>query len=357
MIPPEPPTAMSTAPTAAPTAAVSTEFLRRLPKAELHLHIEGSLEPEQLFEMARRNGVALPYASVDALRAAYAFTNLQSFLDIYYAGASVLLTERDFHEMAMAYFARAAADGIVRAELFFDPQTHTARGVPMGTVIEGLARACRDARTQHGISADLILCFLRHLSEDDAFATLEAALPWRAHFIGVGLDSSERGHPPEKFARVFARCRELGLHLVAHAGEEGPPAYIETAIELLQVQRIDHGVRCTDSPALVQRLAALQMPLTVCPLSNVKLCVFPDLASHNLPALLAAGLKVTINSDDPAYFGGYLLENWRACFEALPLGRAEALLLARHSLEASFAPAAEKAAWLARLEALSHEPA
>ncbi len=339
-----------------PRNPVPTEFLRRLPKAELHLHIEGSLEPEQLFEMARRNGVALPYASVEALRAAYAFSDLQSFLDIYYAGASVLLVERDFHEMAMAYFARAAADGIVRAELFFDPQTHTARGVAMGAVIGGLAQACRDARAQFGISADLILCFLRHLSEDEAFATLEAALPWRAQFIGVGLDSSERGHPPEKFARVFARCRELGLHLVAHAGEEGPPAYIETAIERLQVERIDHGVRCTDSPALVQRLAELQLPLTVCPLSNVKLCVFPDLASHNLPALLAAGLKVTLNSDDPAYFGGYLLENWRACFEALPLTRADALTLARNSLQASFAPAAEKAAWLARLDALAREP-
>lgn len=337
-------------------ARIDTEFLRRLPKAELHLHIEGSLEPEQMFALARRNGVALPHASVEALRAAYAFTDLQSFLDIYYAGASVLLTEQDFHDMAMAYFARAAADGIVRAELFFDPQTHTARGVPMGAVIEGLARACRDAQRVHGISADLILCFLRHLSEDEAFATLEAALPWRGHFIGVGLDSSERGHPPEKFARVFARCRELGLHVVAHAGEEGPPSYIETAIDLLKVERIDHGVRCTDSPALVRRLATLQMPLTVCPLSNVKLCVFPDLASHNLPSLLAAGLKVTINSDDPAYFGGYLLENWRACFDVMPLDRADAVTLARNSLQASFAPAADKAAWLARLDAVVAEP-
>ncbi|MEY3272661.1 MAG: hypothetical protein RLZZ341_1562 [Pseudomonadota bacterium] len=333
----------------APTPALAA-FLRRLPKAELHLHIEGSLEPEQLFALAHRNGVPLAHASVEALRAAYAFTDLQSFLDIYYAGASVLRTELDFEELAMAYFARAAADGIVRAELFFDPQTHTARGVPMGAVIGGLARACRRAAAEHGISADLILCFLRHLSEAEALQTLDEALPWRQHFIGVGLDSSERGHPPEKFARVFARAAELGLHRVAHAGEEGPPAYIESALDVLGAERIDHGVRCTDSPALVQRLAAQGTPLTVCPLSNVKLCVFPDLASHNLPALLASGLKVTLNSDDPAYFGGYLLDNWLACFEALPLTPADAVRLARHSLEASFAPVAQRAAWLAQLE-------
>ncbi len=333
----------------APTPALAA-FLRRLPKAELHLHIEGSLEPEQLFALAHRNGVPLAHASVEALRAAYDFTDLQSFLDIYYAGASVLRTELDFEELAMAYFARAAADGIVRAELFFDPQTHTARGVPMGAVIGGLARACRRAAAEHGISADLILCFLRHLSEAEALQTLDEALPWRQHFIGVGLDSSERGHPPEKFARVFARAAELGLHRVAHAGEEGPPAYIESALDVLGAERIDHGVRCTDSPALVQRLAAQGTPLTVCPLSNVKLCVFPDLASHNLPALLASGLKVTLNSDDPAYFGGYLLDNWLACFEALPLTPADAVRLARHSLEASFAPVAQRAAWLAQLE-------
>ncbi|MCE2909607.1 MAG: adenosine deaminase [Burkholderiaceae bacterium] len=333
----------------APTPALAA-FLRRLPKAELHLHIEGSLEPEQLFALAHRNGVPLAHASVEALRAAYAFTDLQSFLDIYYAGASVLRTELDFEELAMAYFARAAADGIVRAELFFDPQTHTARGVPMGAVIGGLARACRRAAAEHGISADLILCFLRHLSEAEALQTLDEALPWRQHFIGVGLDSSERGHPPEKFARVFARAAELGLHRVAHAGEEGPPAYIESALDVLGAERIDHGVRCTDSPALVQRLAAQGTPLTVCPLSNVKLCVFPDLAAHNLPKLLASGLKVTLNSDDPAYFGGYLLDNWLACFEALPLTPADAVRLARHSLEASFAPVAQRAAWLTQLD-------
>jgi adenine deaminase len=330
--------------------AVAEAFLRSLPKAELHIHIEGALEPGLLFEMARRNGIDLPYASVEALRAAYAFTDLQSFLDVYYAGAAVLRTEVDFFDLAMAYFERAAADGVVRAELFFDPQTHTARGVAIGTVIEGLARACREAGARHGISADLILCFLRHLSEEEAFETLEQALPYRGRFIGVGLDSSERGHPPEKFARVFARAGELGLHRVAHAGEEGPPAYIESALDVLHAERIDHGVRCTESPALVRRLAAAGTPLTVCPLSNVKLCVFPDLASHNLPALLAAGLKVNLNSDDPAYFGGYLLDNWLGCFEALPLIRADAVTLARNSLEASFAPLAERQAWLARLD-------
>ncbi|MFO1252046.1 MAG: adenosine deaminase [Inhella sp.] len=332
----------------------SPEFLRALPKAELHLHIEGTLEPELIFQLAQRNGIALAYPSVEALRAAYAFTDLQSFLDIYYAGASVLIQAQDFEDMAYAYFERAAADGIVHAELFFDPQTHTERGVAMGTVIDGLTRAGVRAQQQLGISSALILCFLRHLSEDAAFETLEQALPYRQHFIGVGLDSSERGHPPEKFARVFARCRELGLHVVAHAGEEGPPAYIETALDVLKVERIDHGVRCSESPALVQRLAREQVPLTVCPLSNVKLCVFRQMSEHNLPALLAAGLKVTLNSDDPAYFGGYLLRNYEACFEVFPQwGRAEAIQLARNSLEASFASPAQKAQWLARLEAVA----
>jgi adenine deaminase len=328
-------------------------LLREMPKAELHIHIEGSLEPELIFALARRNGVALPYASVEALRAAYAFTDLQSFLDIYYAGAGVLLTEADFHDMAWAYFQRAAADHVVRAELFFDPQTHTGRGVPIGVVIDGLHRACLRAQAELGISAALILCFLRHLSEDAALATLDAALPYRDRFIGVGLDSSERGHPPEKFARVFQRCRALGLHVVAHAGEEGPPAYIETALDLLQVQRIDHGVRCTDAPALVARLARLQMPLTVCPLSNVKLCVFPTLAQHNLPALLAAGLCATVNSDDPAYFGGYINQNFVETFAALPqLGAREAYRLARNSFDASFAGEDARREWVGRLDAV-----
>lgn len=326
-------------------------LLRTAPKAELHIHIEGSLEPELIFQLAQRNGVALAYPDVDALRAAYAFTDLQSFLDIYYAGASVLIHEQDFFDMAWAYFEKAAADKIVHAELFFDPQTHTARGVDIGTVIGGLHRACQQAHQALGISASLILCFLRHLSEDEALVTLEAALPYRQQLVGVGLDSSERGHPPEKFAQVFARARALGLHCVAHAGEEGPPAYIESALDVLQVQRIDHGVRCLESPALVARLAAARMPLTVCPLSNVKLCVFKTLDQHNLPALLAAGLCATVNSDDPAYFGGYLNTNLLASFEALPqLGVREAYQLLRNSFEASFAPAAQREGWIEALD-------
>ena len=326
-------------------------LLRAAPKAELHIHIEGSLEPELIFRLARRNGVALAYPGVEALRAAYAFTDLQSFLDIYYAGASVLLTEADFFDMAWAYLERAAADNIVHAEIFFDPQTHTARGVDIGTVIRGLHHACQRGHAELGVSATLILCFLRHLSEDDAMATLEAALPYRHQFIGVGLDSSERGHPPEQFTRVFERAGTLGLHRVAHAGEEGPPAYIEGALDRLQVERIDHGVRCLESPALVRRLADARVPLTVCPLSNVKLCVFPTMAQHNLPALLEAGLCVTLNSDDPAYFGGYLNQNLTATFEALPqLGARHAYAVLRNSLEASFAAPAAIAGWVAGLD-------
>ena len=326
-------------------------LLRAMPKAELHLHIEGSLEPELIFRLAQRNGVTLPYPSVEALRAAYAFTDLQSFLDIYYAGASVLLKEEDFFDMAWAYLERAAADNIVHAEIFFDPQTHTARGVPMEAVIKGLDHACRRAHSELGISAKLILCFLRHLSEDDALATLEQAMPWRHHFIGVGLDSSERGNPPEKFARVFAKARAAGLHAVAHAGEEGPPEYIRAALDVLKVERIDHGVRCTEDAALVARLARERMPLTVCPLSNVKLCVFPTLADHNLPALLEAGLCATINSDDPAYFGGYLNQNFVETFAALPqLGARDAYTLARNSFEASFVADADKARWITALD-------
>src|SRR5215217_5144327 len=275
------------------------ELLRAMPKAELHIHIEGSLEPELIFELAKRNGVALAYPSVEALRAAYAFTDLQSFLDIYYAGASVLIEERDFADMAYAYLRRAAADHVIHAEIFFDPQTHTARGVDIGTVIRGLSEACARGERELGITGRLILCFLRHLDEADALATFDAALPHREQFIGVGLDSSERGHPPEKFARVYARCGELGLHRVAHAGEEGPPEYIRNALDVLHVERIDHGVRCLEDAALVERLARERVPLTVCPLSNVKLCVFPSLDRHNLVRLLEAGLCVTINSDDP----------------------------------------------------------
>ena len=324
-------------------------LLRAMPKAELHIHIEGSLEPELIFALGQRNGIALPYASVDALRQAYAFSNLQSFLDIYYAGASVLIQEQDFYDMAMAYFARAAADNVVRAELFFDPQTHTARGVAMETVINGLHRACTDAQARHGISAALILCFLRHLSEEDAFATLEQALPLRDKFIGVGLDSSEVGHPPEKFARVFARCRELGFHLVAHAGEEGPPADVWSARDVLHVERIAHGVQSVKDPALMQRLAAERIPLTVCPLSNLKLCVFPSLAQHNLGALLDAGLCATVNSDDPAYFGGYMNENFTQTFAATGLNAQQAWQLAANSFEASFSGDSLRLAWIDRL--------
>jgi adenine deaminase len=326
-------------------------LMRRMPKAELHIHIEGSLEPELIFELAQRNRVTLPFASVQALRSAYAFTNLQSFLDLYYAGASVLLTEADFFDMTWAYLKRAAADGVVRAEIFFDPQTHTERGVAMATVIHGLNRACERAQTELGLSTGLILCFLRHLSEEAALQTLQAALPYRALLLGVGLDSSEQGHPPEKFARVFEQARRLGLKAVAHAGEEGPPAYIWGALDALHVQRIDHGVRCLEDPALVQRLATQRVPLTVCPLSNVKLRVCNSLAEHPLPALLQAGLCVTLNSDDPAYFGGYLLQNFSDTFDALPqLGKAHAYALARNSLTASFAPEADKARWLHALD-------
>jgi adenosine deaminase len=327
-------------------------LLRTAPKAELHIHIEGSLEPELIFRLAERNRVALPYASVEALRAAYAFTDLQSFLDIYYAGAGVLRHEQDFFDMAWAYFERAAAENIVRAEIFFDPQTHTERGVDIGAVICGLHHACQRAHVEFGMSASLIMCFLRHLSEDAAFATLHDMLPYRRYLVGVGLDSSEKGHPPEKFAKVFAVCRDMGLRVVAHAGEEGPPEYIRTALDVLKVQRIDHGVRCTEDPALVRRLAELRMPLTVCPLSNIKLCVFPSLAEHNLPQLLAQGLCVTVNSDDPAYFGGYLVRNLLALFEAQPqLGVREAWQLLHNGFEASFAPAESKKAWMRQLDA------
>ena len=325
------------------------ELLRAMPKAELHVHIEGTLEPEMIFALARRNGVKLPYGSVAELRQAYAFSDLQSFLDIYYAGASVLLQEQDFYDMAQAYLAKAAADNVVRAEIFFDPQTHTARGVSIETVLNGLHRACQEAPGRWGVSADLILCFLRHLSEEEAFATLEAALPWRNHFIGVGLDSSEVGHPPAKFARVFERARALGLHVVAHAGEEGPPQYIHEALDVLRAERIDHGVQAIHDPELMRRLAAEGIPLTVCPLSNLKLRVFPELSQHNLPALLQAGLCVTINSDDPAYFGGYVNDNYLQLFAATGLEARQAVQLARNSIEASFAPAADKVRWLDRL--------
>jgi adenine deaminase len=327
------------------------DLLRAMPKAELHIHIEGSLEPELIFALAERNKIAIPYASVEDLRSAYAFTNLQSFLDIYYAGASVLITEQDFYDMARAYFVKAAADNVVHAELFFDPQTHTARGVSMDVVINGLYRACIDAEIELGISASLIMCFLRHLSEEEAFETLEQALPHRAKIIGIGLDSGEVGNPPEKFARVFARCRELGFHLVAHAGEEGPPAYVWTALDVLKVERIDHGVQSSKDAALMQRLADDRIALTVCPLSNLKLCVFPDLASHNLKLLLDAGLAATVNSDDPAYFGGYMNDNFTQTFAATGMQAEHAYMLARNSFEASFIDPSAKRRYIHQLDA------
>jgi adenosine deaminase len=321
-------------------------FLRDLPKAELHIHIEGSLEPELLFALAERNGIALDFPDVDSLRAAYAFSDLQSFLDIYYAGASVLRTPQDFHDMAWAYYQRAHADRVVHAELFFDPQTHTERGVSFATVIDGLVSAQQRASRELGLNSELIMCFLRHLSEEAAFQTLEEARPHLHQFIGVGLDSSEVGHPPEKFERVFAAARKLGLRAVAHAGEEGPPAYIWSALDALKVERIDHGVRSIEDPALVRRLVSEQIPLTVCPLSNVKLCVFDQIEQHNLAELLAHGLCATINSDDPAYFGGYMNDNYLACFGALPLDRTHAIQLAQNAFRASFADEAQKRRYL-----------
>jgi adenosine deaminase len=334
------------------TAERLPALLRRMPKAELHIHIEGSLEPELIFALAERNKIAIPYASVEALREAYAFTNLQSFLDIYYAGASVLITEQDFYDMAWAYFLRAQADNVIHTEIFFDPQTHTARGVAMETVVNGLHRACVDAKAELGVSALLIMCFLRHLSEEDAFATLEEALPFRDKFIGVGLDSGEVGNPPEKFAKVFARCAGLGLRLVAHAGEEGPPTYVWTALDVLNVERIDHGVQSSKDPALMKRLAHDRIPLTVCPLSNLKLCVFPQLADHNIGELLESGLMATINSDDPAYFGGYMNENFLQTFEATGLTAKQAYTLAHNSFEASFVSDDEKRAFIEKLDAV-----
>jgi adenosine deaminase len=326
------------------------DFLRGLPKAELHLHVEGALEPELSFALAARNGVDLGYPSAAALRAAYAFEDLQSFLDLYYAGASVLRTEQDFHELAWAYLRRAAEQQVLRAEIFFDPQTHTARGVALGTVVAGLASACERAR-ELGVSAALILCFLRHLGERAAFETLEEALPYRDRILGVGLDSSERGHPPELFQRVFARCRALGFRLVAHAGEEGPAAHVRSALDALGVERVDHGVRCLEDPSLVARLARERVPLTVCPLSNVRLRVFDRMQDHVLGRMLEAGLAVTVNSDDPAYFGGDLNANLVEAFTALGLGAEAAVRVARNSLDAAFVEPAERRRLHDRLDA------
>jgi adenosine deaminase len=326
------------------------ELLRRMPKAELHMHIEGSLEPELMFALAARNSVPLRFASEQALRDAYVFNNLQEFLDIYHEGTMVLKTEQDFYDMTCAYLARAQADNVLHTEIFFDTQTHTGHGLSAEMVINGLHRACADAPAKFGMTASLILCFLRHLSEEEAFACLEQALPLRDKIVGIGLASSEVGHPPEKFAKVFARARELGFRLVAHAGEEAPPAYIWSALDVLKVERIDHGVQAIHDAALMRRLADTKMPLTVCPLSNLKLKVFPDLTHHTIGRMLDAGIVATINSDDPAYFGGYINENFTQTFAALGLTSQHAYTLARNSFEASFIDASVRARYVQRLD-------
>ena len=307
-----------------------------LPIAELHVHIEGTLEPELMFELASRNRVPLRHKTPDEVRKAYQFSDLQSFLDIYYEGARVLLRDRDFYDLTRAYLEKANQQNVRHAEIFFDPQTHTERGVSIPAILEGIHQALRESEQKFGISSQLILCFLRHLSGEDAMQTLEAALPYRDFFSGVGLDSSERGHPPEKFTKVFARARDEGFFVVAHAGEEGPPDYVWQALDALGALRIDHGVRCMEDPALIERLRSERVPLTICPLSNVKLRVFDSMKSHNLPQLLDAGLCVTINSDDPAYFGGYINENFHAIYDAFDLSQDDFRMLARNSFEAAF---------------------
>jgi len=326
-------------------------FIAGLPKAVLNMHIEGSLEPELMFALAKRNGIAIPFATVEEVRAAYEFSNLQDFLDIYYRGADVLRTEADFRDLALAYFERAAADNVVHAEIFFDPQTHTDRGIGFDVVMRGLIAGMDEARARHGITSKLILCFLRHLDEAAAFATLEQARPWLGRIEAVGLDSSELGHPPAKFARVFAAAAALGLKRVAHAGEEGPPEYVHEALDILQVDRLDHGNRSLEDPGLVERLARERMTLTVCPLSNLKLCVVPGMDAHPIDAMLRAGLRATINSDDPAYFGGYVNDNYRAAAAGRGLSRDDLVTLAKNSFLGSFLDEAAIAAHVAEVEA------
>jgi adenosine deaminase len=330
-------------------------LIRQMPKAELHLHIEGTLEPELMFEIARRNRISLRFNSVEALREAYNFHNLQSFLDIYYEGAQVLIYEQDFYDLTRAYMDRIAQESVRHVEIFFDPQTHTERGISFETVIKGIHRALFDAECLYGITSRLILCFLRHLSEADAMATLEQALPYKQWITAVGLDSSEMGHPPEKFKTVFDRARNEGLLTVAHAGEEGPPEYIWQALDVLKVKRIDHGVRCLEDPQLVARLKQERIPLTVCPLSNIKLCVFDRMANHNIKALLETGLCVTINSDDPAYFGGYVTDNYLAVADALPFSPEQIIQLAKNSFEASFISDGKKQRYYNELDRLLRE--
>ncbi|WHR51167.1 adenosine deaminase [Vibrio furnissii] len=327
------------------------EFIQQLPKVELHLHIEGSLEPELMFDLAQRNQIAIPFTSPDEVRAAYQFSNLQSFLDIYYQGANVLIHEQDFFDLTWAYLLRCQQDNVMHTEIFFDPQTHTARGIAFDTVIRGITQALDKAQQELGISSQLIMCFLRHLSEDDAMLTLQQALPYKDKIVGVGLDSSEAGHPPEKFSRVFHQAREAGFLAVAHAGEEGPALNIRNAIDLLGVQRVDHGVRCVEDAELVQVLQETRMPLTVCPLSNLKLKVFSEMDEHNVVELLRQGLCVTINSDDPAYFGGYMTDNFMAVANAHPMSHQELAQFTLNAIEASFISAADKA----RMSAQVHE--
>ncbi|MCD8547338.1 MAG: adenosine deaminase [Aeromonadaceae bacterium] len=324
-------------------------FIAALPKVELHLHIEGTLEPELMFALAQRNGIQLPYADVAALRAAYDFHNLQSFLDLYYQGAAVLQTEQDFFDLTWAYLSRCQAQHVVHTEIFFDPQTHLARGIKMGTVIAGIRAALAQAEQQWGISSCLILCFLRHLSQEEAQATLDAAMPYLEQIQGVGLDSSELGNPPAKFTQVFDRARALGLKVVAHAGEEGPASYIWEALDRLQVCRIDHGVRASDDETLMTRLIEEQIPLTVCPLSNTRLKVFDKMADHNLLQLLERDLCVTLNSDDPAYFGGYLQENFEAVAKDLRASREQLRQLALNAVQASWLPLSRKKTLIAEI--------
>lgn len=328
-----------------------TAFIQNLPKVELHLHIEGTLEPEMMFELAKRNQIDLPFATPEAVKQAYQFTNLQSFLDIYYQGANVLIEEQDFYDLTWAYLLRCEQDNVMHTEIFFDPQTHTARGIAFSTVINGITRALDDGQHKLGITSQVIMCFLRHLDEESAMDTLEEAMPFKEKIVGVGLDSSELGHPPEKFERVFAKAREAGFLTVAHAGEEGPVANITNSIDKLHVARIDHGVRCSDDPSLVASLAQSRVPLTVCPLSNIKLKVFDEMAQHNIVDLLRQGLCVTINSDDPSYFGGYMSDNFLAVAASHALSRDELAMFTRNAIEASFISQQEKARLNAQLSA------
>jgi len=336
---------------------VSEQFIKDMPKIELHLHIEGSLEPELMFALAQRNGVALPFPDVEAVRRAYDFSNLQDFLDIYYQGMGVLREEQDFYDLAWAYFERIAAQNVMHAEIFFDPQGHTERGIAFETVLDGLTRAMQDAEADLGVTSKLIMCFLRHLSEEDALKTLEEALPYKDRIIGVGLDSSEKGHPPAKFTNVFAKAREAGFKIVAHAGEEGPPEYVVEALDILKVDRIDHGNRLLEDAALTARVVAEGKALTVCPLSNLKLCVVTDMHDHPLKKMLDLGLKATVNSDDPAYFGGYMNENFLAVAKALDLNADHLLTLTRNGIEASFLTDTEKSSLFDRVDVFAQKAA